>query len=204
MTVKPPESWPWPPELDAMTAAPAYHDLLSESERVRVLEAHVGPGETVPVHTHCWPGVLYILGVSDFVRRDPEGKVLVDTRADAPGPARVMCLGRSPQSTFAGERGRRGASQRHVRTQAGALLVTPRRWVSVPRRRVDDGRHQRYRVGREPPSAGVLEDDVHRASSVVSRCGLWRPLVDRRGSTKAASTSRSLMIRRWPGRRCSR
>ena len=125
MTVKPPESWPWPPELDAMTAAPAYHDLHSENEHVRVLEAYVGPGETVPVHTHCWPGVLYILGVSDFVRRDPEGKVLVDTRADAPGPARVMCLGRSPQSTFAGERGRGGASQHHVRTQAGALHVAP-------------------------------------------------------------------------------
>lgn len=75
-----PDVWPWPPELDAMTAAPAYHDLLFENEHLRVLEAHVGPGETVPVHTHCWPGVLYILSVSDFVRRDPEGKVLADTR----------------------------------------------------------------------------------------------------------------------------
>ncbi|HEY6426881.1 MAG TPA: hypothetical protein VIX84_06580 [Acidimicrobiales bacterium] len=88
MPVHPPEGWPWPPELDAMTAAPAYHDLLFENEHVRVLEAHVGPGETVPVHTHCWPGVLYILGVSDFVRRDPEGNVLLDTRGTtqaAPG-----------------------------------------------------------------------------------------------------------------------
>jgi hypothetical protein len=31
-----------------MTAAPAYHALLFENEHVRVLEAHVGPGETVP------------------------------------------------------------------------------------------------------------------------------------------------------------
>ena len=37
-------------------------------------------GIVVPVHTHCWPGVLYILGVSDFVRRDPDGKVVLDTR----------------------------------------------------------------------------------------------------------------------------
>jgi quercetin dioxygenase-like cupin family protein len=72
--------WPWPAELDAMTAAPEYHTLLFENEHVRVLDAHVAPGDTVPVHTHCWPGVLYILGVSDFVRRDPAGEVLLDTR----------------------------------------------------------------------------------------------------------------------------
>jgi hypothetical protein len=86
MTDTPLSSWPWPPELDAMSAAPAYHDLLFENEHVRVLEAHVGPGETVPVHTHCWPGVLYILGVSDFVRRDPDGKVVLDTRGTPQAP----------------------------------------------------------------------------------------------------------------------
>ena len=63
-----------------MSAAPEHHTLLFENDHVRVLDAHVRPGETVPVHTHCWPGVLYILGVSDFVRRDPEGNVLLDTR----------------------------------------------------------------------------------------------------------------------------
>jgi hypothetical protein len=62
-----PAIWPWPPTLDAMTAAPACHDLLFENEHVRVLDAHLGPGETVPVHTHCWPGVRYILNVSDLV-----------------------------------------------------------------------------------------------------------------------------------------
>jgi mannose-6-phosphate isomerase-like protein (cupin superfamily) len=78
--------WPWPAELDAMTAAPDYHRLLFENDEVRVLEAHVGPGETVPEHTHCWPGVLYILGVSDFVRRDAEGNVLLDTRGTEQSP----------------------------------------------------------------------------------------------------------------------
>jgi hypothetical protein len=77
------ETWPWPAELDAMQAAPEHHTLLFENEHVRVLDAHVAAGESVPVHTHCWPGVLYILGVSDFVRRDPEGNVLFDTRASA-------------------------------------------------------------------------------------------------------------------------
>ncbi len=73
--------WPWPAELDAMTAAPEHHTLLFENEHVRVLDAHVNAGDVVPVHTHCWPGVLYILGVSDFVRRDPEGSVVLDTRS---------------------------------------------------------------------------------------------------------------------------
>jgi|SRR6185437_1210791 len=72
--------WPWPDALDAMVAAPEYHIVLLENDRVRVLDARVGPGETVPVHTHRWGGVLYILSDSHFVRRDPDGNVLLDTR----------------------------------------------------------------------------------------------------------------------------
>lgn len=75
--------WPWPAELDAMSAAPEHHTLLFENEYVRVLDAHVKPGDTVPVHTHCWPGILYILGESDFVRRDPGGNVILDTRGSS-------------------------------------------------------------------------------------------------------------------------
>jgi hypothetical protein len=86
-TARIPSTWPWPSELDAMTAAPDYHALLFESDDVRVLEAHVPPGETVPVHTHCWPGVLYIVSVSDFVRRDPEGRILFDSRGTEQAPA---------------------------------------------------------------------------------------------------------------------
>jgi hypothetical protein len=77
----PPTSWPWPDDLDAMTAAPGFHTVLFEDDRVRVLDGRVPPGATVPVHTHRWGGVLYILGSSDFVRRDPDGNVLADTRA---------------------------------------------------------------------------------------------------------------------------
>jgi hypothetical protein len=38
----------------------------------------------VPVHTHRWPAVNHIMGWSDFVRRDADGQVLVDTRGRPP------------------------------------------------------------------------------------------------------------------------
>jgi quercetin dioxygenase-like cupin family protein len=71
----------WPEELDALRAAPKHHALLFENEAVRVLDTRIAPGETVPLHTHRWPSALYILTWSDFVRRDREGKVIVDSRA---------------------------------------------------------------------------------------------------------------------------
>jgi len=89
------EEWPWPAHLDAMAAAPEFHDLLFENEHVRVLEAHVGVGETVPVHTHCWSGVLYVISMSDFIRRDPDGAVLVDTRGTEQAPPGSVVWGSS-------------------------------------------------------------------------------------------------------------
>jgi len=79
-------SWPWPHDLDAVIAAPAFHRVLFEDGRVRVLDGRVRPGEIVPVHTHQWGGVLYVLATSDFVRRDPDGTVIVDTRASHTKP----------------------------------------------------------------------------------------------------------------------
>jgi hypothetical protein len=79
--------WPWPDGLDAVVAAPDFHAVLFEDERVRVLDGIVEPRQIVPVHTHRWAGVLYILGSSDFVRRDPDGNVLVDTRVSGSKPA---------------------------------------------------------------------------------------------------------------------
>ena len=64
-------NWPWPEALDARVAAPDHHKPLFENERVRVLESWAEPGETIPVHTHCWAGPIYILSWSDFIRRDP-------------------------------------------------------------------------------------------------------------------------------------
>ncbi len=83
--------WPWPDSLDALIAAPDHHDLLLENERVRVLRVHIAPGQLVPVHTHRWPSVIHVLRASDFVRRDGEGKLLLDTRNEkSSGPAPVL------------------------------------------------------------------------------------------------------------------
>ena len=75
------EPWPWPASLDALTAAPETHRELFESDTLRVLETRIRPGETTRVHTHRWPGVLYVLSFDHFVRRDAHGVSLVDTRA---------------------------------------------------------------------------------------------------------------------------
>jgi hypothetical protein len=81
------EEWPWPEELDAVIAAPEFHTVLYEDDRVRVLEGLVGQGVTVPLHTHRFGGVLYLLSSSDFVRRGPDGEVIVDTRTSGGPPA---------------------------------------------------------------------------------------------------------------------
>jgi quercetin dioxygenase-like cupin family protein len=70
----------WPDSLDAMVAAPEHHEVLLENERVRVLDSRIKPGDTVPVHTHRWASVLYILGTSDFIRYDNEGNAVFDSR----------------------------------------------------------------------------------------------------------------------------
>lgn len=71
----------WPPELDALVAAPAHHSVLLENDRVRVLDTRIEPGDTVPVHTHRWPSVYHVVSWSDFVRRDANGTVMADSRA---------------------------------------------------------------------------------------------------------------------------
>ena len=78
-------SWPFPDSLDALIAAPAQHRVLFENDHVRVLDTRIAPGERTPVHTHRWPASHYVLSWSDFVRRDAEGKVLVDTRSGGAG-----------------------------------------------------------------------------------------------------------------------
>lgn len=75
------ENWDWPDELDALTAAPTNHQLLLENDRVRVLLTTIPIGATTRVHTHRWPSVEYLITATDFVRRDANGHVLLDTRA---------------------------------------------------------------------------------------------------------------------------
>ena len=73
--------------LDAMIAAPDHHELLLENEQVRVLDTRLGPGERTPVHTHRWPATLYVMSWSDFLRRDPDGNMIVDSRSWDSRPA---------------------------------------------------------------------------------------------------------------------
>lgn len=82
----------WPEELDAMTAAAGNHRILFENERVRVLDTNIPPGETVPLHTHRWPSVMYVLSFSDFVRYDDKGDILLDsqTLSSKPNAGEVM------------------------------------------------------------------------------------------------------------------
>ena len=70
----------WPDSLDALAAAPETHRLLFDNDAVRVLETRIAAEETTQVHTHRWPGILYVVSFAHFVRRDGEGAVLVDTR----------------------------------------------------------------------------------------------------------------------------
>jgi quercetin dioxygenase-like cupin family protein len=74
------ETWNWPDSLDALVAAPQFHSLLFEDDNIRVLATRIGSGETVPLHTHRWPSVLYTLASAHRVRRDGDGNVLTDTR----------------------------------------------------------------------------------------------------------------------------
>ncbi len=85
------EPWRWPESLDAVEAAPQWHRSLFENDAVRVLETRIAPGAITQVHTHRWPGILYVLSFGHFVRRDGDGMLLVDTREGGavpqPGPA---------------------------------------------------------------------------------------------------------------------
>jgi hypothetical protein len=69
-------SWPWPDSLDALIAAPDHHTLVFENESVRVVRARIPPGDMVPVHTHRWPSVLFIVSWSAVIRRDHLGQVI--------------------------------------------------------------------------------------------------------------------------------
>lgn len=70
----------WPDHLDALKAAPEHHTLLFENETVRVLDTRVPAGHKVPLHTHSYPSVLYFVSWSHCVRRDAQGKVVMDSR----------------------------------------------------------------------------------------------------------------------------
>lgn len=73
--------------LDAMIAARDHHQTLLENDQVRVLDTRLRSGERTPVHTHRWPATLYVMSWSDFLRRDADGNVIVDSRTWERQPA---------------------------------------------------------------------------------------------------------------------
>ncbi len=62
--------------LDALAAAPLSHRILFENERFRILEDHVAPGETVPLHTHDWDCIMIIMQGSRFYVQKAAGPVV--------------------------------------------------------------------------------------------------------------------------------
>jgi hypothetical protein len=87
--------------LDAVLAAPHFHRLLLENATVRVLDTVVPAGETVPLHTHCWPAVLYVVTWSDCVRRDVDGNITMDSRVSAaPASGAALWSGPLPAHTL--------------------------------------------------------------------------------------------------------
>lgn len=78
--VNKPTQQDWPDELDALIASPDHHTLLFENDSVRVLDTRIGPGEITAIHTHKWASAFYVQSWSDFIRRDREGNVSLDSR----------------------------------------------------------------------------------------------------------------------------
>jgi hypothetical protein len=71
----------WPPELDAVAAAPKQHKVLFENESLRVIEVTLEPDEEEPVHHHRWPSVFVFDEahgpIHDFA---PDGSMLPPNR----------------------------------------------------------------------------------------------------------------------------
>jgi hypothetical protein len=102
----------WPPDLDALVAAPEQHSLILENDRVRVLDTRINPGDRTPVHTHRWSAVHYVLSWSDFVRRDSNDAVLLDTRIANPNAGTPKVLWGQPLGPHSLENV--GASPLHI------------------------------------------------------------------------------------------
>jgi hypothetical protein len=88
--------WNWPAELDALTADPEHHTLLLENEFVRVLDTCISPGELTEIHTHQFPATLYIKSWSDFIRYNPEGNILFDSRTIDKPPIPTTAIWSNP------------------------------------------------------------------------------------------------------------
>jgi hypothetical protein len=88
------QPWPWPPETDALLAAPASHRVLMENEQVRILEVVIEPGAREPEHTHQVPSVM-IIDSPARIRYYADGGTLQfesEVRPTAPAGPRVRWM----------------------------------------------------------------------------------------------------------------
>jgi hypothetical protein len=100
----PAEPWPYPDSLDAVVAAPKFHRVLLENDRVRVLEVTVGPHQREPVHTHRWPSVIYKDQTGKGRYYDAAGQLLHEsTTPYRKGPALVRARWQAPEGPHAVE-----------------------------------------------------------------------------------------------------
>ena len=60
--MSPVNDWTWPPDMDAVAAAPGSHRVMFENDEVRVLEVAIAPGHREPEHTHRDRSVLIVDG----------------------------------------------------------------------------------------------------------------------------------------------
>lgn len=88
----------WPPELDAVVAAPDNHEVLLENDSVRVLSVTLAPGEVEPLHSHRWPSVLHIQSAGHFTDHDAKGQLIFDSR-QAPAPLELpLTMWKGPEA----------------------------------------------------------------------------------------------------------
>lgn len=88
----------WPKELDAVIAAPKYHKILLENDKVRVLEVTVLPGEIENIHHHKWPSVMHLTQAGHFINRDKNGNVIIDSRERSEQPILPVTFYKGPQA----------------------------------------------------------------------------------------------------------
>jgi predicted metal-dependent enzyme (double-stranded beta helix superfamily) len=77
--------WPWPPETDALLAAPASHRVLLENSQVRVLDVVIEPGAREPEHTHQAPSVM-IIDSPARIRYHADGTLQFESQARLAAP----------------------------------------------------------------------------------------------------------------------
>jgi hypothetical protein len=80
--------------LDGPVAAPEHHKVVFENDRVRVVDFRVPAGDTVPLHTHRYATVNYVISTSDFRSFDCDGNLKHDSRKEesAHREGGVFCL----------------------------------------------------------------------------------------------------------------